>query len=85
MIITHREGFEKVILQNSHSNKENAVYRYNGILLSHQKNEIWPFAMTWTELESIMPSDISQRKTNAIGFPHMWNLRNKRTNVEKKG
>ena len=32
----------------------------NGILLSHQKNEIFPFAMTWMELKSIMLSKISQ-------------------------
>ena len=36
------------------------VYVYNGILLSNKKNEVLPFAMTWTELESIMLSEISQ-------------------------
>ena len=36
------------------------------------------FAMTWMELESIILSEISQRKTNATyDFTHMWNLRNK--------
>ena len=33
-----------------------------------KKNEILPFAMMWMELESIMLSKISQRKTNTIGF-----------------
>ena len=34
--------------------------------------------MTWMELESIILSEISQRKTNATyDFTHMWNLRNK--------
>ena len=37
---------------------------YNGILLSHQKDEILPFAMMWMELENMMLSEISQRKTN---------------------
>ena len=34
--------------------------------LAIKKNEILPFATTWMELESIMLSEISQRKTNII-------------------
>ena len=30
------------------------------------ENNRYPFAMTWMELESIMLSEISQRKTNTI-------------------
>ena len=39
---------------------EKMWYIYDRLLLSHQKNEILPFATTWTELESIMLSEISQ-------------------------
>ena len=36
-------------------------------LLAIKKNAILPFAVTWmTELEGIMLSEISQKKTNAI-------------------
>ena len=35
---------------------------------SIKKNEILPFATTWMELEGIMLSEISQRKTNIIGL-----------------
>ena len=38
------------------------------ILLSHKKNEILPFATTWMDLEGIMLSEISQRKTNTVHF-----------------
>ena len=31
-----------------------------------RKNEILPFATAWMELEDIMLSEISQRKTNSI-------------------
>ena len=39
-----------------------------------RKNEIWPFVATWMELEGIMLSEISQRKTHV--FTHRWILRN---------
>ena len=41
-----------------------------------KKNEILPFATTWMELEGIMLSEISQRKTNVI-FTHIRALRDK--------
>ena len=41
------------------------VHIYNGILLSHKKDEIMPFAATSTDLEIIIQSEVNQRKTNA--------------------
>ena len=40
----------------------------NGILLSHIKNKILPFAATWMDLDSIMLSEISQTKTNTLCY-----------------
>ena len=31
-----------------------------------KENEIMPFAATWTDLEIIIPSEVSQRKTNMV-------------------
>ena len=40
------------------------IYTHNGILLSHEKNELLPFAATWMDLENITLSQVSQRKAD---------------------
>ena len=42
------------------------AYIYNGILLSHKKNEMMPFAATWIQLEMIIVSEVRKRKTNTM-------------------
>ena len=42
------------------------VYIYNGIVFSHEKDEIMPFAVTWMDLEIIILSEVSQTKTNIV-------------------
>ena len=46
--------------------KEGVVNIYNGILLSHKKEQNLPFAATWMDLEGIVQSEINQRKMNTI-------------------
>ena len=48
---------------NRRMDKEDVVHIYNGIL-PIKKNEIMPFAATWMDLEIIIQSEVSQRKTN---------------------
>ena len=58
-------------------------------LLSHKKNEIMSFAITWMELETLILSKVSRTKTNDIIY--MWNLKTKKiqdrsrpTDIENK-
>ena len=48
--------------------KEDVAYMYNGVLLSHERNEMMPFATTWVDLDIIILSEVSQRKTNIICY-----------------
>ena len=47
------------------------VYVHNGILVSHKKNRIMPFAATWMELETLILSEVSQNEKNKY---HMISL-----------
>ena len=54
--------------------KEDVVHIYDGILLSHEKSEIMPFAATWMDIEIITLSEVSQRQTSH-DVTYMWNLK----------
>ena len=51
--------------------KEDVVHIYNGILLSHKKNEIMPFVATWMALEIIILSEVSKKEKDKY---HMISL-----------
>ena len=40
------------------------VHVYSGILLSHKRNKIVPFAEMWMYLERVIQSEVSQKETN---------------------
>ena len=54
---------ENVVYTHTHTHTHTHTMKYYSAL---KKNEILPFAAMWLELEGIMLSEISQRKTNII-------------------
>ena len=47
---------------------KDVVHIYNGILLSHKKEGKMPFAATWMDLEVIIRSEVTKKKTNIIQY-----------------
>ena len=65
--------------------KEYVVCILKEILLSHKKNEILPCAAMWMDLEGIMLSEISHRKTNIVYHLYVGSKKsNKLVNITKK-
>ena len=61
------------------------MHSHNGILLSHKKNELLPFATMWMDLESIMLSEISQtEKYKYSVITYTWNRKITQMNVYNK-
>ena len=56
--------------------REDVVCMYNGLLLSHKKNEILSVSTTWIDLEGAILSEIIQSETDKY---HMISL-----NVDSK-
>ena len=53
-----------VIYTHTHAHK----HTQNGVLLSHKKNEILPFAATGGDLEMIILSEVNQREKYVYHF-----------------
>ena len=46
------------------------ICMYNGILLSHERNEIGSFVEMWVELEPIIQSEVCQKEQNKCILMH---------------
>ena len=50
------------------------IHVYNGILLNHKKGKIVPFTETWMDLETVIQSELSQKKKKKYHIAYIWNL-----------
>ena len=49
------------------------VHIHNGILLSHKKKRIMPFAVTWMELKILILSEVKRERQIPYDITYMWN------------
>ena len=56
------------------------AYIYNGILLSHKRNEIELFVVRWMDLEFVIQSEVSQKEKKQIPYANTYirNLKKKK-------
>ena len=55
----------------------NYLYTQNGILLSHEKNGILPFATTWIDLRVLCSGKKVRERQTLYVIIYMWNLKTK--------
>ena len=48
------------------------VYIHNGILLSHEKNKIMPFVVTWMDLELSLQSEVNQKEKDKYAMTSLY-------------
>ena len=51
------------------------IHVYDGTLLSHEENEIMPFAATWMDLEIIILREANQKEKDKYHIIYIWNLK----------
>lgn len=55
---------------------KNIWYTHTGLLLSHKKNKILSFPITWIDLQGILLSEMDKEGQIPHDFIYIWNLEN---------
>ena len=50
------------------------VHTFNGILLSHKKNEFESVLVRWMNLEPVMQSEVSQKEKQIYVVKHIYGI-----------
>ena len=54
--------------------KEGVIHKYNGILLSHKKNEFESVLVRWMNLEPVKQSKVSHKKNKHCTLMHIYGI-----------
>ena len=55
--------------------KEDVAHIYNGILLSHKRDETELFVVRWMDLQTVIQSAVSQKEKNKYRMPtHIYGI-----------
>ena len=66
--------------------KEDVAHIYNGILISHKRNEIEFFVVRWMELESVIQGEASQKEKNKYHMlTHIYGILKKKKVLKNLG
>ena len=64
---------------------KDVAHIYNGILLSHKRNEVELFVVRWMDLESVIQSEVKSEREKQILYAstYIWNLKKKKNGSEE--
>ena len=66
--------------------KKDVAHIYNGILLSHKRNETELFLVRWMDIESVLQSEVSQKDKNKYHMlTHIYGILKKNGSEEPRG
>ena len=60
---------------NREIDKEDVVQIYNVCYSAIRRNKIMLSEAIWMDLDIVIPSEVSQRKTNSYDISDMWNIK----------
>ena len=66
--------------------KKDVAHIYNGILLSHKRNETELFLVRWMDIESVLQSEVSQKDKNKYHMlTHIYGILKKKMVLKNLG
>ena len=52
--------------------EKDVIHIYNGILLSHKRNEIWSFVEMWMGLKSVIQTEVKSEREKQVSYTNVY-------------